>query len=172
MSTDNTLLRLRREETNDLFALYASLDQFDRAQADMGKRLSLIPNGKRDMAMLRAVLDKLIDRIMDTIPPEKRENLKRNLRRMCYQIYLAHPAVANPEEIIITGKDMEVLTRYVHGYACMGCDKDCNKCELGMTLDRVMIQCRRHNESWSLIDCEAELTDTNAIKVEGGNDNV
>lgn len=168
----NTTPRLRAEEMNDLFALHASLDQFDRARRDMDQRLKLVSYGKRDMAMIRAVLDTLIDRIMETIPPEKRESLKRNMRRMCYQIYLAHPAVRNPEEIIISGPDMEVLTRYAHGYACMGCDKDCNKCELGATLDHVMIQCRRHDESWSLINCREELTDRNAIKVEGGNDSV
>ena len=167
MSTENTL-RLRAEEMDDLFALHASLDQFARARADMEKRLKLIPNGKRDMAMIMAVLDKLIDKIMKTIPPEKHSTLKRNMRRMCYQIYLAHPAVRHPEEIILSGPDLEVLTRYSHGYACLGCDKDCNKCELGKALDHVMIQCRRHNESWSLIDCKQQLTDMNAISVEGG----
>ena len=166
--SDNTTLRLRAEEVDDLFALHACLDQFDRARADMEKRPNLIPNGKRDMAMITAVLDKLIDKIMDTIPPEKRDSLKRNMRRMCYQIYLAHPAVRHPEEIILTGPDLEVLTRYSHSYACLGCDKDCNKCELGKALDHAMIQCRRHNESWSLIDCKQQLTDTNAISIEGG----
>ena len=167
MSDGNTM-RLRSEETNDLFALCASLDQFDRAQTDMQKRLSAIPYGKRDMAMLQSVLSKLIDRIIDTIPTDKRDSLMRNMRRMCYRIYLSRPAAIPPEEVILSGTDMEVLTRYAHGYACLGCDNDCNKCELGKALDHVMIQCRGHNESWSLIDCKNELSDTNAVSVEGG----
>ena len=158
-------MRLRATETDSLFALYASLQEIDRAKADLERRIKLTQNGWRDVSMIRSVLSKLIDKILETIPREKLVSLKRNMRSMRYRIYLARPVTMPPEQIIIDGEDMATLVKYAHDYSCIACDKDCNKCELGKALDHAMIQCRGRNESWSWIDCTKDYEDKDAIKI-------
>ena len=58
-------MRLRASETDSLFALYASLQEIDHAKGDMEKRIRSVPGGWRDISLIRAVLSKLIDRILE-----------------------------------------------------------------------------------------------------------
>ena len=67
--------RLRSDEANDLFALFAALQEFEKAKDHMRQRLKAIPGGMRDMSMLYTVLSKLVGKIVQTIPPEKRLSL-------------------------------------------------------------------------------------------------
>lgn len=161
-----TVMRLRSDETNDLFALYASLHEIDRAKSSLEKRLRSIPGAWRDISLLRSVLSKLVDRILETVPPEKLVSISRNMRCMTYRVYLSRPVTIPHDEVLVDGEDLEVLTRYAHGYTCVGCDKDCNKCELGKALDHVMIQCRGYHESWSWIDCDRDYDDKDVMRVD------
>ena len=62
-------MRLRASETDSLFALYASLQEIDHAKGDMEKRIRSVPGGWRDISLIRAVLSKLIDRILEKARP-------------------------------------------------------------------------------------------------------
>ena len=159
-------MRLRASETDSLFALYASLQEIDHAKGDMEKRIRSVPGGWRDISLIRAVLSKLIDRILETIPLEKLLALQRNMKCMSYRIYLAKPVTLPKEEVIVKGEDLATLARYAHDYSCTACDKDCNKCELGAALDHTMIQSRGHNESWSWIDCDRDYEDKDVIRLD------
>lgn len=158
--------RLRADETNVLFALYASLQEIDNAKRDMEKRLRTIPGAWRDISLLRSVLSKLLDRIFETIPTEKLLSLHKNMKHMSYRIYFARPVTSDPDDVIVSGEDMEVLTRYAHDYGCTACDRDCNKCDLGKALDHTMIQTRGYNESWSWIDCERDYDDKDVMPLD------
>lgn len=160
-----TVQRLRADETNDLFALYASLHEIDRAKQDMEKRLRSIPGGWRDVSLVRSVLSKLIDRILETVPTDKLLSLSRNMKCMSYRVYFARPVTLPHDQVIVDGDDLATLTRYAHEYSCTACDNDCNKCELGKALDHIMIQSRGHNESWSWIDCDRDYEDKDAMPI-------
>ncbi len=155
--------RLRADETSSLLALYASLQEIDTAKENMEKRLRTIPGGWRDISLVRTVLSKLIDRLLGTVPIEKLQSISRNMRCMTYRIHFVRPVTLPPDEAIVNGDDLETLIRCAHNFYCVACDKDCNKCNLGKALDHTMIQCRKHNESWSWIDCETDYDDEDVI---------
>ena len=169
MSDGNaTRMRLRSDETESMFALFAGLQELEKAMASMERRLRSIPNGWRDIRMLWSVQTKLIDKLMLTVPPEKLSSLKRNLRHMCYRIYMYHPVDVPDDEVVVADDDLKALTEYAHGYACLACENNCNTCKLGKALDHVMIQTRKYDERWSWIDCETDYTDAQAIPVKDG----
>lgn len=160
-------MRLRASETNALFTLYASLQEIDHAKDEMEKRLRAIPYGWRDISLIRSVLSKLIDQILETVPIEKLVSLSRNMRCMSYRVYFAPPVTAPPpDEVIVKAEDLAALAKYAHECTCIACDKNCNKCELGAALDHTLIQSRRRNESWSWIDCDQDYEDKDAIRLD------
>ena len=161
-----TITRLRADETDSVFALYACLQEIDKAKKSMEKRFRTIPGGWRDISMLRSVLSKLIDRILETVPSDKLVSLSKNMRYMSYRVYFVRPVTLPHDEVVVTGDDLATLTQYAHEYSCTACDKDCNKCELGKALDHVMIQCRKHNESWSWIDCTRDYDEKDAMPLD------
>lgn len=159
-------LRLRSSETDALFALYASLQEIDHAKSEMEKRLRSIPGGWRDISLIRSVLSKLIDRILETVPLEKLVSLNRNMRHMTYRVYFAPPVTIPPDEVIVKGDDLAVLIRYAHSFSCTACDNDCNKCALGKALDHTMVQSRGCHESWSWIDCDREYEEKDVMRLD------
>ena len=161
-----TITRLRADETDSVFALSACLQEIDKAKQSMEKRLKTIPGGWRDIALVRSVLSKLIDRILETVPSDKLVSLSKNMRYMSYRVFFARPVILPRDEVVVVGEDLEVLTRYAHEYSCLACDNDCNKCELGKALDHTMIQCRKHNESWSWIDCTKDYSERDAMPLD------
>ena len=71
-------MRMRQGEMDGLFAMFAALQEFDGVKTDMRDRLKAIPNGYRDLRLAEATLSRLLARIVETIPAEK----KRAIRRM------------------------------------------------------------------------------------------
>ncbi len=155
--------RLHSDEVNSLFAMFAALQEFNAAKETMQRRLRSIPGGTRDIAMLHSVLGKLIDKVIETIPVEKRVSLARNMKHMSYKVYLVTPINSTGKnEIIVDEEVLRTLIDVSHYWQCGACDNDCNKCALGKALDKAMIQCRGRNESWSEIDMHEEYTDEKA----------
>lgn len=151
------LMRLRSEETDYIYSLYAALQEIDNAKRDMERRFRAIPGGWRDISMLSAVLTRLMEKVIATIPPEKRMALHRNARHMTYRVYLVPPVTGlPPDEVVVKGDDLNALLKTAHSWNCFACDKNCNQCDLGKAFDHVMIQCRKRNESWAQIDMEAD----------------
>lgn len=159
-------VRLYAAETDSVFALIASQMELEKAKRVMERRLRTIPGAWRDISLLCAVLSKLIDKILETVPIDKLQQLQRNMKYMSYRVYMAKPVTIPKDEVVVSGEDMEVLTRYAHEYSCIACDKDCNKCELGKALDHTMIQSRKRNESWSWINGTEDYTDSDAMQVD------
>ena len=146
-----TIQRLRGTELESLYSLLASLKEIRNAREAMESRLRSIPNGLRDISMLWAVLSKLIDKLIETIPADKRLSLTRNARHMVYRVYAVKPVSLPHDMAFIATNDLSALAKAAHDYACTACDNDCNKCDLGKALDHIMVQCRARNESWSWI---------------------
>ena len=147
-----TVQRLRGAELESLFALLAGMKEIQAAKESMENRFRSIPGGYRDISMIYAVLSKLIDKLLETVPDDKRQSLRRNAKYMVYRVYPAKPVSLPGDEAVVYAKDLSVLAKTAHDYACTACDNDCNKCEIGQALDRIMVQCRARKESWSDID--------------------
>lgn len=149
--------RVRECELHDLFKLYAAWDAVEKVQEDsfFVKRVKSIQNGWRDLRMLRAILEKLVNAIMWTIPAEKVEGVARTATRMRYSITQGK-AVTRPnenKEQIVSARELDALIKAAHENKCRLCDEDCNRCELGKALDN-LVAIDRNGGSWSMIDIE------------------
>ena len=161
--------RLQIEETDSLCGIYAAFSELERAKKTLDKRLSMIPNGKRDLGLARSTILRLMEQILATVPADKLLSLRRNMRQMRYRVYPVPPVSTPEDETIMSASDLAILTQYAHKYACIACDKDCNQCELGKALDRTLVQCRGPNESWTWIDPTKDYTD-NDVMLKGENE--
>ena len=151
--------RVRECELHDLFKLYASWDAVEKVQEDsfFVKRVKSIPNGWRDLRMLRAILEKLVNAIMWTIPAEKVEGVARTVTRMRYSVTQGK-AVTRPnenKEQIVSARELDALIKAAHENKCRLCDENCNRCELGKALDN-LVAIDRNGGSWSMIDIEVK----------------
>lgn len=150
--------RVRECELHDLFKLYAAWDAVEKVQEDsfFVNRVKSIPNGWRDLRMLRSMLEKLVNAIMWTIPNEKIEGVARTVQRMRYSVTQGKAATkpnANKEQIV-SSWEIDALVEAAHENKCRLCAGDnCGQCKLGKALDN-LVAYDRDGGSWSMIDIE------------------
>lgn len=133
-------MRMRQGEMDGLFAMFAALQEFDGAKTDMRDRLKAIPNGYRDLRLAEATLTRLLARIVETIPAEKKRAIRRMLPSMKYNVYYNAPVSHMDEDATaINAHDLVLLCQLVQGFYCFLCEEDCNHCKYGIAkvFDRV-----------------------------------
>lgn len=133
-------MRMRQGEMDGLFAMFAALQEFDGVKTDMRDRLKAIPNGYRDLRLAEATLSRLLARIVETIPAEKKRAIRRMLPSMKYKVYY-NALVSHMDEdaTAINAHDLVLLCQLVQGFYCFLCEEDCNHCKHGIAkvFDRV-----------------------------------
>lgn len=145
--------KIRQKEIFDLFAMYALMQELDKAQRDMAGRLRVIPGGADDLQTIRDLLSRLTQNILLTIPPEKLYNLQTSMHRMAYKVIMDKTLPSyNTDDVIIRQEDFDALAYAAHEYKCCFCIDDCNECPLGQALDHGLIRTREKDESWANID--------------------
>jgi len=145
--------KIRQKEIFDLFAMYALMQELDKAQRDMAGRLQVIPGGADDLQTIRDLLSRLTQNILLTIPPEKLYNLQTSMHRMAYKVIMDKTLPSyNTDDVIIRQEDFDALAYAAHEYKCCFCIDDCNECPLGQALDHGLIRTREKDESWANID--------------------
>ena len=145
--------KIRQKEIFDLFAMYALMQEMDKAQRDMASRLQTIPGGTEDLQTIRDVLSRLTQNILLTIPEEKLYNLQTSMHRMAYKVIMDKTLPSyNTDDVIIRQEDFDALAYAAHEYKCCFCIDDCNVCPLGQALDHGLIRTREKDESWANID--------------------
>lgn len=145
--------KIRQKEIFDLFAMYALMQELDKAQRDMAGRLQVIPGGADDLQTIRDLLNRLTQNILLTIPPEKLYNLQTSMHRMAYKVIMDKTLPSyNTDDVIIRQEDFDALAYAAHEYKCCFCIDDCNECPLGQALDHGLIRTREKDESWANID--------------------
>lgn len=149
-------LRLRQSEMDNFMGLAAAVEELEKSQTVMQKRLKMIPNGWRDAKMLYVRLCKLFEDIVTTIPPEKQLYIARTAKNMSYRVFY-HGTVSTVDDdvSVIPNKDFQNLCIATHE-KCLFCDKDCSQCVLGKTFDHLLRHSRGKGESWSTYDFEGD----------------
>lgn len=64
----------------------------------LSERMKLIPGAKRDLAMMRARITKILDAVPETIPPEQKKTYVNNLKMLSYTIGVKAPGVLGRDE--------------------------------------------------------------------------
>lgn len=150
------VIRANREDINLLFGLFAGLQEMKKAQEQMKKRISVIPNGWRDLRMLCSVTEKLVRSLTLTFPPEKIVSIQRMLPHMTYRLHCGATASRmNDDEVIMLERDLDTLAIAAHEQCKLCIEQQCARCPLGKVLDG--IYCKdREDGSWASIDIESE----------------
>lgn len=146
------VIRTNQREINQIFALFAALEEVEKAQTLLAARIKAIANGKRDMRMIQSVLDKLLVNILRTMPEEKLEAINRMAHRMHYSITFGTQASKiGTDEVLLTKKQMDTIAWYAHEHCGFCTNTECSKCALGKTFDRILA-IDRDDRSWAFVD--------------------
>ena len=145
--------RIRQEEIDCIVFLLCCTTRFKHIKTAMEKRLRMIPNGWRDMCLITATLDKLVDKVLDTVTTEKLYTLKALIPDTRVHITYTRQIGKHKDEITgIHEKDLDLLTAVAHDGVCKLCDGNCDRCDLGKVFDKFLYTGRRKGESYSFMD--------------------
>ena len=128
--------RIREPELQSLFLLYAMWDGIEKLveKGTLDNRLRSIPGGLRDLRMLRAKFEHLINDLMWTVPDEKVQGVARTIRRMRYNVSQG-PIASRTEykdEQLVSAQELVALVDAAHEYKCKLCfEGNCKQCALG-----------------------------------------
>ena len=148
--------RLRGDDLQRILGLYAADAELGRACEDerIRERMRLLPNGWRDLRMVRAALRRLTDAIQWTVPMEKRVGLERTASR-CRFMVMQGPLASKPkndEDEVITTHELDELVSSAWEGRCQMCvDGQCDRCDLGKVLDSV-VAIDRAGGCWGTMD--------------------
>lgn len=87
--------RLTAGERYQLMALGVANQILANACGEAEQRVRMVPGGWRDLRMIRTVLDRLLDRIMDTMPKEQVRAYAHSLHDASYTVGVRCRAVDN-----------------------------------------------------------------------------
>lgn len=132
--------RLTASERECLVRLNVALEILTKEPAGLAQRSAMVPGAKRDLAMMAAKINKLMDGFIDTIPNEQLLTYRRALQMTSYVVGVKKPATGPRDE-----KDFgmwlpfEVINTLLDGLhdKCMMCDLDTvgrKKCPLRKAL--------------------------------------
>ncbi len=144
-------IRCSRDDVNRIMGLFAAITEFDRCEKEMEQRVRACPNGWRDLRLIESTLDRLVENILQTVPIEKLQSIKRMMPGMQYKSYYGRPASIEKDETIIQTESLDVLTDFAHEHCKFCIDGNCNNCKLGKVLDSILAE-DRDGQSWGFID--------------------
>lgn len=153
------VIRLRQSELDDIFALFATLQELEAAKNDMRERFRAIPNGYRDVRLVEVTLNRLLVDLVATIPQEKLRSIRKMLPNMKYKVYFNGTVSQMCDNATaIDSNDLDVLCRLAHDNCCLLCDDDCSKCKCGLSrvFNHVLKMDRQPGDSWSFMDFTKE----------------
>lgn len=148
-------MRLRPEEMDSIVFLLCTVTRLKEIQQVMEKRLRTIPNGWRNIRMMEAVLDKMTDSLLDTVPLDKLLTLDALRPDIRVHITYSRQIGRGKDDVTgITTADLNLLTAAAHDGNCKICDGNCDRCTLGKVFDRFLHTQREKGESYTFIDME------------------
>lgn len=152
------IIRANNDAVTSALGLIACLQELKKSiNSPFQQRFKAVPGGWRDVKMIFAVLNKLIDNTLLTFPVEKLESMQRMMPHMRYNIQCgATVSKLNNDEVLISEKNLDVLVLAAHDGKCKLCiEQNCKRCKLGKALDGLCAY-DREDGSWAMIDLERE----------------
>ena len=153
MENDNLpTFRVTEDQYKNIYGIFAGLEEFRAAEERMAQRIKVIPHGKRDLHLILSVGDKLMQHIIATVPEEKREAVKRQVKHTRYDI-LIRPRMnlVEKSELVVAADDLHAVLYFAHEQCKMCFEDNCRKCKLGKALDHLMGY-DREGKSWAGVD--------------------
>ena len=151
------VIRANKEDIGIVFGMLAACQELEKAEERMYKRVKSIPNGWRDLRLVKTVISRLVDDLLVTFPPEKLLSMQRMLPHMRYKVMFgAQASQIGKDECIITTDKLNVLAMAAHDKCKICFDGKCERCELGKAFDG--IYCKdREDGRWSEMNMGEEV---------------
>ena len=117
--------------------LFGIVSSFNKCAGVLNERVRSIPGAYRDYRMIQTVAEKLMQKILTTVPQKKLVQISKELE--CTQVAVEVKREISPsrnDESMITyvpQRALERITEKVVGYECLGCEKagkDARRCQL------------------------------------------
>ena len=141
-------------ESNERYALsyreYFALRQlfgishiWDKSGHEIEKRLKKIPNGWRDAKLIMSLADKLLDRILATIPEAKLRQIRLELQNTFLEVTVKNTITGKPEGSVysyVETKTLERVTDKAMEINCAFCQKkgkEVRDCQLRKDIERL-----------------------------------
>lgn len=133
-----------REALNAMFAMHSVMTGFEEQFKHMSRR---IPNGWRDFRLIQSKMAKMLEDILDTIPLEQLQVIKRHME--ISSIHLGVSGVKPKDYWLMTHEDLADLADYATKTTCFACtdtDKPCRLREILKNLpikdvDTILVGC-------------------------------
>lgn len=144
--------RLTASERESLMRMNIALDILTTEYTALAARAALVPGAKRDLAMMRVKIDKIMEGFILTIPQEQLRTYQNALLMSGYSIGIKRPGgTANNDKEYGMWLPNEVINGLVKGCHdhCMMCDLDKGQrrsCWLRKALDIVPNDVPQHED--------------------------
>ena len=154
--TDIPIIRSRRDDVTWLFAMDASVMTFKSLIKHLGNRIEVI-NGQEQLETICRLGEWMIEQIMLTFPPEKRETIERQAQYMYYHVDCGRPVTQVSGHYYMDSRHVDTMIYAAHE-KCVICSHPagCSRCELGKVFDAVLPTSRSKKESWATIDIDLD----------------
>lgn len=146
-------VRMRQGEMDELFAMFAVLQEMDKCKTDMRQRLKAIPNGLRDLRLVETTLMRLLQNMLKTVPTEKLLSIRRMLPNMKYKVYYyGNMGAKENNETAIDVRMLHQMCVLIHDYYCLCCEHDCDRCKYG--IGKIFDNIFKEDRETSWADCD------------------
>ena len=130
---------LSYNEYQALRAIFGAKNALEQTHKQLEQRVRLIPGGWRDFKLIMAVLDKLLNAVLRTIPAKKLVQIRSELSRTICEIKLQGVTGGLPDDKLLTVVPQGALETVVNEsmtMKCFACERcDYKRCELFKAID-------------------------------------
>lgn len=126
--------RINAQQREAFVALYAGAQLLSEYEADFAAMARRVPNGYRDIKLIMSVLEKLLIKMLDTIPAEQLQTIRRQMEMSEIRVATKNYAARKNDDWVLSRDDIGALVTAAASN-CMLCD---NKSGAGCGLSRLM----------------------------------
>lgn len=151
------VIRANREDIGIVFGLLAAVQELDRAEKRMYKRVKAVPDAWRRLRLAKSTVDSLVEDLLVTFPYEKLVSMQKMLPHMRYKTQFgASASQLDEDDCIISQKKLDVLARAAHESCKICFEGNCGRCAVGKVLDGIFCM-DRDGSRWSEMDITREV---------------
>lgn len=142
MIPDNKRPPLSYREYRALRQLFGIVEMWNKQGSELKKRLNLIPGGWRDARLLMAVSERLLRKVLETIPTKKLAMIQKELNSTTCEIVVKNTILPDKKEAFtyVEEETLERVTDLAMQFDCLFCEKrgrDARSCQLRKDIERL-----------------------------------
>lgn len=131
---------LNAKEYYGLRCLFGLVSEFTLTEKLLHKRMHMIPNGWRDFRLLSSMAEKLMARVLMTVPQDKLNQIARELRQTHVEVAVRATPTLRPGDGLtyVPEAALDRLTQKVIDWECFGCEKcgkEARRCQIRQDIE-------------------------------------